>query len=59
MKSTSLQSNIQEPYLKVIKNNTKRKKSITAKIYINTMMPNFSFTNHLGETITRNNCVLL
>ena len=45
-------------HLKVIKNSLKQNKTIH-RIYINTMFPNFSFKNHLGETIIKENCVLL
>mgnify|MGYP006891246352 CR=1 FL=1 len=48
-----------KPHLKVIKNSLKQNKTIN-RIYINTMFPNFSFRNHLGETIINHqNCVLL
>ena len=56
MKS-SLQNNIQEPHLKVIKS-TKRKKPVK-RIYINTLVPGFSYLNSLGEAIMPRNCALL
>ncbi|WP_457611227.1 hypothetical protein [Lutibacter sp.] len=59
MKSTSLYNNIKEPHLKVIKNTIKRKKRTISRIYINTLIPDFSYTNNLGENTTPKNYVLL
>jgi len=59
MKSTPLHSNIEKIHLKVIKNSNKRNKKATNRIYINTLIPGFSYTNHLGETITPKKCSLL
>jgi len=58
MKSTPQILEKKTSHLKVIKNSLKQNKTIT-RIYINTMFPNFSFKNHLGETIIKENCVLL
>ena len=51
---TSLKLN--ETHLKLVKNTLKNK---VTKVYINTLLPNFSYKNHLGEIITPNKCVLL
>ena len=59
MKSTPLHNNQENTHLKVIKNTNKRKKRATNRIYINTLIPDFSYRNHLGETITPNKCSLL
>jgi len=59
MKSTPLKNSIIQPHLKVIKNGAKRKKPIKSKLYINTLMPDFSFTNHNGEIIHPKKCILL
>jgi hypothetical protein len=59
MKSTPLHNNPEKTHLKVIKNTNKRKKKATNRIYINTLIPGFSYRNHLGETILPNNCSLL
>ena len=37
---------------------TKAKKKLS-KIYINTIMPKFSYSNSAGETITPQNCAML
>ena len=59
MKSTPQILEKKTSHLKVIKNTLKQNKTIN-RIYINTMFPNFSFRNHLGETIINHqNCVLL
>jgi len=59
MKSTSLYNNVKEPHLKVIKNTIKRKERILSRIYINTLIPDFSYTNNLGESTIPKNYVLL
>jgi hypothetical protein len=50
-----------EPHLTVIKNNRKRKTVAvnTSKIYINTLIPGFNYSNSKGETIIPHNCILL
>jgi hypothetical protein len=48
-----------ELHLKVVKSSLKRNPK-TNRIYINTLFPNFSYRNHLGETIsTPEKCILL
>ncbi|MFK5958445.1 MAG: hypothetical protein QM495_06165 [Lutibacter sp.] len=58
MKAISLQNTTQKPHLKVIKRDAKQKKAIT-RIYINTLIPEFNYTNSLGVNITSRNCVML
>lgn len=57
MKTPSLQSYKKKPLLKVVKSSLKSK-SVNNKKFINTLIPNFSFTNNKGETITTFNSVL-
>ncbi|SFS54721.1 hypothetical protein [Lutibacter maritimus] len=46
-------------HLKVVKNSLKRNIE-TNRIYINTLFPNFSYRNHLGETVSNpEKCVML
>jgi len=59
MKSTPLHNSTQKTHLKVIKNTKRQAQKITKRIYINTLVPGFSYVNHLGETVTPNNCQLL
>ncbi|WP_457617420.1 hypothetical protein [Lutibacter sp.] len=61
MKATSLKRNDAQPHLKIVNNNISagRKKKINHKLYINTLMPGFNYTNHLGQVITPKKCVLL
>ena len=59
MKSTPLHSNTEKTHLKVIKNTNRREKKATKRIYINTLIPGFSYRNHLGETIIPNKCSLI
>ncbi|MBT8317007.1 MAG: hypothetical protein HKP59_05235 [Lutibacter sp.] len=50
-----------EPHLKLIKN-TKKKKTANARvnrIYINTLIPGFSYLNKAKKTIIPENCALL
>ncbi|MFK5959632.1 MAG: hypothetical protein QM495_12295 [Lutibacter sp.] len=58
MKANALNN---EPYLKLIKNNHKRKVATTKieRIYINTLMPGFSYLNKAGKNIFPHNCALL
>lgn len=62
MKSSSAKSIQKETQLKVV-NNTLHKKSskpsITKRIYINTLIPGFSFINSNKEIISGKNCILL
>jgi len=57
MKATKLYNN-KEPHLKVVKSSSKNKSAIN-KIYINTLIPGFSYLNSLGKTVTPKNCVML
>jgi hypothetical protein len=57
MKAASLQNQEKQTYLKVIKNSLK-KTIVNNKMYINTLTPGFSYTNHKGKTITINFGVL-
>lgn len=50
MKAAGLQNYKKKPFLKVVKNSLKNK-SVNNK-NINTLIPNFSFKNNKGETIT-------
>jgi len=59
MKSSPLQSTPQKSHLKVIKNSKKNLKKVSKRLYINTLIPGFSFTNNKGETVTPEKCVLL
>lgn len=62
MKTASLQQHM-NPYLKVVNktNSIKKelKKQLVNRIYINTLVPNFSYTDRNGETVTPKNCALL
>ena len=59
MNTTSLHNSNQESHLKVIKNTSKRTKKALNRIYINTLVPGFSYMNSIGETIMPKNCILL
>ena len=59
MELQSLQKSTQTSHLKVIKNTRKLEKNTIPKIYINTLIPNFSYTNSSGETITSGKSILL
>lgn len=59
MKLQSLQKSIQTSHLKVIKNTNKLEEKTVDKIYINTIIPNFSHTDSSGKTITSSKSVLL
>lgn len=50
-----------EPHLKLIKNNKKRNAASTKvdRIYINTLMPGFSYLNKAKKIIFPHNCALL
>lgn len=46
-------------HLKVVKNSLKKPSEIK-RIYINTLFPNFSYKNHLGNTVSNlQKCILL
>jgi len=57
MKAIPLQNSTQKSHLKVIKRTPKQKK--TSRIYINTLIPGFNYTNSLGQTITPKKCTML
>ena len=50
--------NSESTYLKVIKSKVNKKVSVK-RIYINTLMPDFSYTNSSGTLIKPKKCVLL
>lgn len=51
MKQLIDNKNQPEPHLKVIRNSKNKIKNAVKRIYINTLTPEFNYTNHLGETI--------
>ena len=55
MKAITLRSSTQKTHLKVIKNTLNGKRS-DIKLYINTLVPNFSYMNDKGEKVTPKNC---
>jgi len=59
MKSASLGSRNQTSYLKLVKSNVKIEEIAVVRIYINTLIPGFSYQNNLGEIITPKKCILL
>ena len=59
MKSASLKSRNQTSYLKLVKSNAKIEEIAVTRIYINTLIPGFSYKNNLGEIITPKKCILL
>jgi hypothetical protein len=58
MKSTLVKKTSLEPHLKVVKNSSRSKKA-SVKLLINTLMPNFKYTNSKGDLISPTNSVLL
>ena len=50
-----------EPHLKLIKNNRKRKVANTKieRLYINTLIPGFSYLDKAGETIFPHKCAFI
>ena len=60
MKSNTLKNNT-EPHLKLIKTKSPKRavKSNAKRIYINTLIPGFSYINESGKKIVKNNCALL
>jgi len=58
MKTTSPLKNSEKTHLKVIKNAAKAKQKIS-RIYINTLMPDFSYLNNLGKLIKPHKCIML
>ncbi|MBI9041255.1 hypothetical protein [Lutibacter sp.] len=63
MKTTSTKATILKSHLTLIKSDFISKitkiDNTTKRIYINTLMPGFNYTNHLGELITPKKCILL
>jgi hypothetical protein len=62
MKAMQLKQIDSTPFLKVVNNSLAKTSAITEqvkRIYINTMMPGFNYTNSAGESITPNKCALL
>jgi hypothetical protein len=52
----SLKLTVNEPHLKLVKNTQKEQ---SKRIYINNLMPNFSYKNKSGEILTPKKCALL
>jgi hypothetical protein len=52
----SLKLTAQESHLKLVKNTQKEQ---SKRIYINNLMPNFSYKNKSGEILTPKKCALL
>ena len=46
-------------HLKVVKNSMKRIPKADTKIYINTLMPDFKYTNDKGVVICAKNCIYM
>ena len=59
MKTASLKNQEEKLHLKIVKNKLRHKKSISNKIYINTLIPNFKYTNECGDISSPLNQVLL
>ena len=62
MKSNTLKQLTEEPYLKLVKNNIGDKQQLKTnvnRIYINTLAPNFNYTNQEGKLVTPHKCILL
>ena len=53
MKATKIIQPHNQPLLKVVRNGVKK----NHKVYINTLMPKFSYTNEKGEEIIKDNCI--
>lgn len=61
MKSSPLKQHM-KPYLKVVNNTIGTKRDLKEqldKIYINTLVPEFSYSDCNGETVSPKKCVLL
>lgn len=56
MNSNSYQNKPNKLHLKVIKNSLKRKTSVNPKLYINTLIPGFTYVNDKGKIVTPKNC---
>lgn len=62
MKATQLQQIESINFLKVVNNSLSKTNATTEKvnrIYINTLMPGFSYINQLGEVVKPQNCALM
>lgn len=60
MESSTLNTSSVNTYLKVVSNNIIQSVPFTVKkIYINTLMPGFNYTDNIGCLITPNKCILL
>ena len=59
MKTASLKNQKEKLHLKVVKNKLRRKKSVSPKIFINTLIPNFKYKNSEGEFSSPTNSILL
>jgi hypothetical protein len=60
MKSTSENATFLKSHLTLIKSGFAKKKTENInRIYINTLIPGFNYTNQLGELITPKKCILL
>jgi hypothetical protein len=59
MKTASLKYQEEKPHLTVVKNKLRHKKSVSNKKHINTLIPNFKYTNEVGEISFPSNHVLL
>ena len=56
MNSNSLRNKPNKLHLMVIKNSLKRKKNVSTKFYINTLIPGFNYQNDKGKIVTPKNC---
>jgi len=59
MKTSPLKRSEQVQHLKVIKNNKSKQKNNSIKSYINTLVPNFKYTNSSGDQSSPTNHVLI
>ena len=62
MKATQLQQIKSINFLKLVNNNLNKTTVLTEKanrLYINTLMPGFSYINKLGEVVSPQNCILM
>ena len=59
MKSAQIQNTEQVQHLKIVKTKKAAQKSVPIRLNINTLNPNFKYTNSNGEQISPSNFVLL
>lgn len=59
MKTSPLKSSEQVQHLKIVKNKKSIQKRSSIKLNINTLIPNFKYTNSFSEQISPSNHVLL